>query len=244
MGNFYSNGDSYSRFRPTYPQELFAFINKNVLHKDLAWDCATGNGQAALPLSKEFKKVYATDISANQIQNATTASNIVYAIESATSCSLPDHSADLVTIAQALHWLQPQLFYKEVNRVLKPGGIIAAWTYGLISIDERTDEIIHRFHFDFLRDYWDKERAHVVNNYRDVPFPFNAIPAPEFSIKLIWRLSDLEGYLGTWSAVASYRKGRGDDPVSDVIGQIARFWPMDNLRPVSFPLHLKLGSVV
>jgi hypothetical protein len=42
----------YAQFRPSYPQELFDYILQFVKERGTAWDCATGNGQAASVLIK------------------------------------------------------------------------------------------------------------------------------------------------------------------------------------------------
>ena len=76
--NFSSQSSKYAQFRPAYPSELFDFLNSVAGNKESAWDCGTGNGQVAFELAKTFEKVYATDISQSQIDNAKTALNIFY----------------------------------------------------------------------------------------------------------------------------------------------------------------------
>lgn len=65
--NFSKQSAGYARYRPVYPQELYDFILNNVKSKQVAWDCGTGNGQAAKELAKVFDRVYATDISQNKL---------------------------------------------------------------------------------------------------------------------------------------------------------------------------------
>src|SRR4030095_11116914 len=137
--NFATQSDQYVKFRPTYPDELYQFLLPLVKTKDAAWDCGTGNGQVAQELSKHFKKVYATDISEKQIKNAIQRENIFYKVESAERTSFPDKSFDLITVAQAIHWFDFGAFYKEVERTIKPNGVLAVIGYGLLSIDEDTD---------------------------------------------------------------------------------------------------------
>lgn len=55
INQFYSNSRGYSFVRPLYPENLFEFLNEITPNKDLAWDCATGNGQAAIGLRKYLK---------------------------------------------------------------------------------------------------------------------------------------------------------------------------------------------
>ncbi len=241
--NFSQQSKSYAKHRPVYPQELFDHILSFVPQKILAWDCATGNGQTATVLSKYFERVYATDISKKQIENAVTASNIRYAIEPAEQTSLENNTVDLVTVSQALHWFEFDKFYKEARRVSKKHGIIAVWTYNLLRIDPITDKIIHHYHFDTLDKYWDKERSHVNDSYANIPFPFRQIAAPEFFIKVKWNLENLRGYLNTWSALQQFISVNNYNPVNGIIEEIQQNWPVEELRSVEFPLTIKMGYV-
>ncbi len=144
----------YAKYRPVYPNELFKFVLEQVSHKNLVWDVATGNGQAALALSAFFEKVHASDFSAEQLQHAKPAPNISYHLEAAEHCSLTNESANLVTVATALHWFDKPKFYAEVNRVLKPGGVLFVWSYGGCRISPEIDEVMDEFNFKFLYDYW------------------------------------------------------------------------------------------
>ena len=137
--NFSTHADLYARFRPTYPSALFDFLLSIVPHRKLAWDCATGNGQLAVALASRFDRVVATDLSSNQIGNAVARPNIVYRVERAEHSMVADHSIDLITVGQAIHWFDFDTFYKEVHRVLTPDGIIAVIGYPLPQIDPRVD---------------------------------------------------------------------------------------------------------
>ena len=119
--NFLKQSATYSKYRPDYPKELYEFISSNVKKKQAAWDCGTGNGQAAKELAKIFEKVFATDISQQQIENAGQRENIFYSVEPAEQTTFSHNSFDLVTVAQALHWLRVDDFYTQVKRVAKCG---------------------------------------------------------------------------------------------------------------------------
>ena len=95
----------YAKNRPGYPDELFITLASLCKTHLSAWDCATGNGQCAVSLSKYFKKVFASDGSALQIANSFKRDNIIYRVEQAEQCSLPDAEADIVTVATAIHGL-------------------------------------------------------------------------------------------------------------------------------------------
>src|SRR5690606_3306632 len=106
--------------RPGYPEALFEWLASQCEDRSLAWDCATGSGQAAIALARHFRQVIATDASAEQIANAGTAERVEYRVASAERSGLADESVDLVTVAQALHWFDIAAFHAEVKRVLKP----------------------------------------------------------------------------------------------------------------------------
>lgn len=237
---FSSHAKQYAQFRPVYPTELYDFIYRHVKNYDTVWDCGTGNGQAARALSAQFKKVLATDISAKQIQNAYVAENIFYSIASEQS-SFADSSVDLITVAQAAHWFNMELFSHEAKRVSKPDGIVAVWGYGLLKISPDIDPFISHFYYDVIGPYWDQDRRHIDEHYKNIYFPFQEIQTPAFNISISWTLAELEGYITTWSAVQKYFATHQHHAVPDLIAAIKPHWK-DEPMAVNFPLFLKLGS--
>src|SRR5882724_4468735 len=121
---FSKQAEVYARYRPHYPPELFDYILQFVEQKDQVWDCATGNGQAAVELAKHFKHVFATDISEKQILQAVPRENIEYSVASAESSGLPAASCDLITVAQAYHWFNFETFREEASRVGKKTALV------------------------------------------------------------------------------------------------------------------------
>lgn len=254
---FSAQSKEYASSRPTYPRALFEFIVGLVDEKTLAWDCATGNGQAALVLADYFKEVIASDISARQLENAQQKSNIKYQIFSAENTPLKDNSVDLITIAQALHWFDFDRFYSEARRVLRKrkdgkigegGGIIAAWAYGLHTISPEVDKVTHQLYEDVLGDkYWPPERKYVEERYETIPFPFEQIPAPEFQIQLSWNLSELVNYYRSWSSVQKFIEKNKYDPISEVSSSLEYGWggknKVDVKRKVVWPLYVKIGKI-
>ena len=171
---------------------LFEFLAGLVGHRNLAWDCATGNGQAAVVLSEYFEQVTASDASKEQIENAESRKNIRYEVFPAERTNIADSSVDLIIIAQAIHWFDLDHFYKEAKRVLTKGvnggscsSVIAAWAYGLHSVSKEIDKITYFLYEDILGPYWPKERKIVENKYQDIPFPFQEIETPAFHIELV-----------------------------------------------------------
>src|SRR6187399_2214683 len=170
---FSKQADLYARYRPTYPKELYEYILSFVKEKNTAWDCATGNGQAAVVLASHFKKVIATDISAAQIEKAIKKENIEYSVCAAESTPFADNTFDLVTVAQAYHWIKWEDFRKEVIRVCKPGAVIAVWMYyNHNTHDEKVTAAVRNFHATITKPYWDYERRYVEEKYETVEFDY------------------------------------------------------------------------
>ncbi|MFD2514113.1 class I SAM-dependent methyltransferase [Pontibacter locisalis] len=241
--NFSGHAADYAKYRPTYPHELIAHLVALAPSHTLAWDCATGNGQVAGMLSEYFASVVATDISEQQLRNAPQLLNIQYLIEPAEHTSLSTSSVDLIVVAQAVHWFEFELFYKEAKRVLKPQGVLALIGYGLIRIDSSVDKVIERLYDGILSSYWDVERRYIDENYRTIPFPFTELEVPHFTMTSTWTLEQLIGYLNTWSAVKHYEKQHQENPVGLVEQELRQAWGNDPHKTVSFEIISRVGKV-
>lgn len=240
---FSTQSDIYARYRPTYPAEMIDYILQFVHERDAAWDCATGNGQAALLLANHFRKVYATDISERQLSNAVKNDKIVYSTSAAEETSFPDKLFDLVTVAQGYHWFDFDKFEKEVHRVMKPSGVVAIWGYALVKADnEKIDDLIKAFYKDTVGRYWDPERKYVDDHYTTVPFPYGELPGRSFTINVEWTITDLAGYLNTWSSVQHYIRENSHDPVDPFIKELEKTGVPGKLK-FQFPVFLRLGRV-
>jgi len=245
IDHFAKVATTYASHRPTYPPELFTWLAEITPQRNMAWDCATGTGQAATALADHFGQVWATDASGSQIAASTPCPGVAYHTAPAYNSGLPDQSVDLVTVAQALHWFDLDSFYTEVRRVLKPGGLLAVWTYGVFRTvggnSDQVQNLLDRFYYDTVGPCWPPERRHVENSYADLAFPFIEIPSPSFDMAVDWTLDDLAGYLRSWSATSRYRELHGIDPVSVLEEQqLASLWGAKRRR-VIWPLSIKVG---
>ena len=242
---FSKQSDLYARYRPTYPKDLYEYILSFVKEKNTVWDCATGNGQAAVVLADHFKKVIATDISAAQIEKATLKENIEYLVCPAESTLFADNTFDLVTVAQAYHWLKWKEFKKEVVRVCKPEAIIAIWTYNRNKIgDKKIDDTIFSFYENVTKPFWDYERKYVEELYKTVEFDYELLPVKDFETTLNWQREDMIGYISSWSAIQKYIKVNGNSPIPIIEEEINKLWPKGEVKKVNFPIYLRLGRVV
>ncbi|MDQ3194574.1 MAG: class I SAM-dependent methyltransferase [Bacteroidota bacterium] len=155
-------------------------------------------------MSEYFKEVIALDASEAQINSAHRVSNVEYKIAKAEATGLGDKSADLVTIATAIHWMETDLFYTEARRILKDDGVIAVWTYSTkCEIDSETDNLINGFSEKVLNEHWDPDIKKVWN-FEEIEFPFIRIPAPDFKIRRVWTLEEFLNYIFTWSSLQKY----------------------------------------
>ncbi|HEX7342819.1 MAG TPA: class I SAM-dependent methyltransferase [bacterium] len=241
--HFSGHAGDYAQHRPHYPSELFAYLASIAPDRRLAWDCGTGNGQAALELAKYFELVHATDASPQQIAQAFEHERIKYAVESAESVSLPSGAADLVTVAVAVHWFDFDKFYAEVKRVLKPGGVLAVWTYHLPEIEPAIDAVLQHYYGQVLAAYWPERIQYLHERYRTLPFPFAEIAPPEFIAGADWDLQRLSGFLDSWSASRKYLQVNHRHPLREVAGALMSAWGEPELnRRIRWPLHLRIGK--
>lgn len=241
--HFSTQSKDYAVHRPDYPDELVAWLAQLVPRHALAWDCGCGNGQAACQLAPRFAQVLGTDPSVRQLRHARRASHVVYAAAQAEACPVASTRVDLVAVAQALHWFDLERFYAEVRRVLSPDGVIAAWCYGEVSVDPVVDTIVGHFYNGIVGPYWPPQRRHVEQGYRDLPFPFVETMAPPFEMAHQWTADDLVAYIGTWSATQRFVSATGTDPLPPLRQALAAAWPDAAMRRVTWPLHLRVGTL-
>jgi SAM-dependent methyltransferase len=244
--HFSGHAADYAKHRPGYPAELFDWLASLTPAHDCVWDCGTGNGQAAVALAQYFGRVVATDLSAEQVARGEPHERVEYRVATAEASGLADASCDLVTVAQALHWFDHARFNAEATRVLRPGGVVAAWTYTLLQarIDARVNAMVADFNANVVGAYWPPERKWVDLGYRGIPFPFDEIAAPAFEIRLEWTRADLLAYLRTWSSTQRCLKATGVDPTLALGERLTACWPdAAEKKSIVWPLALRVGRV-
>lgn len=240
--HFSGHADRYQQFRPDYPPELLRFLASAAPDWETAWDCATGSGQAAAGLAAHFVRVIATDASFQQLSSAVGPSNVAYLQSLAEQTPLRDASVSLTTVAQALHWFDLDRFYAEVRRVLRPGGLIAVWTYSRVSGGAPDfDAVLDDFFFNKVGAFWPPERRHVDVGYSSLPFPFERLKTPSFEIRIQADIDWMLGYMRTWSACQRYLKARGRDPVTEREASLRRAWGRRKRRQLRWKMPLLLG---
>lgn len=233
----------YARFRPRYPAALFAYLASLVSQEALAWDCATGSGQAAVALAEHLPRVVATDASAEQIAHTEPHPRVEYRVAAAERSELGAASVELITVAQALHWFDLPAFYAEAARVLRPGGVLAVWCYGeMVLPSTALQHALDRFYSETVGPYWPAERRLVEEGYGSLPLPFIELSAPPFIMEMRTSMDGLLGYLGTWSATQRYVQATGRDPVPELGREVAIHWGDSQAqRAIRWPLSLRVG---
>ena len=242
--HFSGHAQDYARYRPDYPAALYHFLANTAKRRELAWDCGTGSGQAALGLAAHFDRVIATDPSAEQIQNAARHEKINYLVAAAEQTEIPSQSVDLITAAQAAHWFDMPRFSQEARRVLKPDGLLALWCYGLTRINPVIDRIVAHYYKNVVGPYWPPERRYIDEKYQTLAFPFTELSTPSIHMQAEWDLSEFTGYLATWSAAQRFQKEHRRNPLDSVRGFLATGWGAPQARrTVRWLLHLRIGRV-
>ena len=235
--HFSGHAAAYAQARPTYPAELYAWLAGLCHKRDRAWDCATGNGQAARGLGAHFAQVIATDASETQLASATATDGVRFHAARAERSGLATGSVDLVTVAQALHWFDLADFFAEAGRVLKPGGVLAAWCYGVCQVSADTDRLVHKA-YDALGPWWPPERIIVERGYSDIEFPWPLLEAPVFAMTMRWDAGAMLAYLDTWSATQRCRAATGNDPLAVLRDELPAAWGT-GVRTVTWPLFIR-----
>jgi SAM-dependent methyltransferase len=239
--HFSKQAADYAIFRPGYPQELFDYLGSIAPSRQLAWDCGTGSGQAAVGLASMFLRVIASDASEKQIANAQRNERVTYRVAPAENSGFKSETIDLIMVAQALHWFDLDRFYAEARRVLKSDGVLAASAYNLLHIDPAIDETVNRYYYEVVGPFWPPERD-LVEQFADLPFPFHEIEPPKFEMTAHWNLNHLVGYLRTWSSTQRFITVKGTDPLQQIIHQLRDAWGApEQIRKTIWPLALRVG---
>lgn len=134
LTQFDRKGNSYKKYRPTYPEEVFAVLtfNQIITSESIVADIGSGTGIFTMQLQPWVQSVYAIepneDMRTKAESNFRTRTTIHSICATAENTTLPDQSVDCVTVAQAFHWFDRDVFKKECQRILKPNGhVVLIW---------------------------------------------------------------------------------------------------------------------
>mmetsp|Transcript_79538 Transcript_79538/g.221178 ORF Transcript_79538/g.221178 Transcript_79538/m.221178 type:complete len:332 (+) Transcript_79538:139-1134(+) len=238
--------NAYAAYRPTYPPALYDAIDafaREAWAKTgaeggaeppmrLVFDIGCGTGQATKVLGERYPsaRVVGTDVSAAQVAAAgASPPNVEYTVATAEGMDAAEGSVDLVTVAQALHWFQLDVFYAACRRALRPAGVLAVWGYETPVFGQAAaDAVLVDLHDNVLGEHWAPGRWHIVNAYADLmpdprTHPFAEVRRLQGSSSGIvceraMPMPAIMGYLRSWSAYATLRREHPEreDPLVEV----------------------------
>ncbi len=241
--HFSGVADAYASARPEYPDALYDAIAAVVPVSATVWEPGCGSGQATRGLAARFARVHATDPSAQQLAlhwAKRLPGNVTVAVEPGESTALADGSVQLVAVAQALHWFDREAFFAECDRVLAPGGVLAAWGYPDFIVPDGMEAAVAAYRA-VIEPHWPPERIHIDTSYAGYDWPFPALAAPELSLQANWTLPRFIGYLSSNSARARCLAASGIDPVEQHGPALAVAWgDPESTRTIRWPLFLHL----
>jgi len=231
--------EAYSKGRLSYPSTLFDHLAGYCEERELAWDCATGSGQAVPELARRFRRVVATDISSELLSRAEKLPNVTYAKAPAESCGIAGGSVDLATVAQAIHWLDLGAFWAELRRVLRPRGVFAFWGYNWPEVNDRVDSVLGRLRL-VLQPFWPGRSAVLHSGFRGLEAPFARLASPGFAIEASWTRADYLAHIQSWSAVRYCREAGRETILSDFQSQLSDVWREEERHRARWPLLLQV----
>lgn len=244
----------YAAYRPRYPPALADALAALTPCHDLAWDAGCGNGQLSILLAAHFSRVVATEPSDAQLGEALPHPRVAYRRAKAEERVLDAASVDLAVAAQAAHWFDWPRYVAEVERVTRPGALVALVSYGILHVDPAgrsesvplhsggpADALVARYYHDDVGPFWPPEREHVENGYRDLVWPWPTVEAPVIAMTAEWTREELLGYLATWSATVKMLEVNGPAAYQRLGHDLARVWADDERRTVSWPLTIRLA---
>lgn len=231
----------YAAVRPAYPEALIDWVAQAAPARERVWDCGTGNGQAAVQLAERFTQVEASDLSAAQIAHAKAHPRVRYLAQPAEATDYPDQAFDAVCVAQALHWFDMARFTPELDRVLRPGGLFAAWGYDGFSVSPSFDAVLRSTVLDVVDAFWAPQNRLLWEGYRSVPLPYPDIAVPRIHMPVRADLAGVIAYLKSWSAVRLYSEAHSDAFLHAAAAAMLPVWGSapDQVQVLDFRFHLR-----
>ncbi len=241
---FSEGAENYAKHRPTYPDECAKALAALCPNNNLAIEVGCGTGQFSHCLAEQFEKVIATDLSGEQIRQAIPNHKITFKCEPAEKISVDDNSASLIIAAQAAHWFDLPVFYKEAKRVAVNDAIIALLSYGILNIEGEANERFQKFYWDEIHSFWAPDRKHVETGYKDFDLPFSELALPPINIICHWDFNQLIGYIKTWSAMKTLKAEGADHIFDKFYNDMKDIWDEPEQRKtITWPISSRVGRI-
>jgi SAM-dependent methyltransferase len=124
----------YDRYRPRPPAVLLEWLPRlaGVERPALVVDLGSGTGlstRAWAGRAVAIVGVEPNDEMRRHAEQGTRAAGVRYLPGSSYATGLDDACADVVTCSQSLQWMGPERTFREVARILRPGGVFCAYQY-------------------------------------------------------------------------------------------------------------------
>lgn len=245
MTNWFDRGgNGYAHYRPHYPAALAAWLAQQVGGRRLALDVGCGSGQLTRLLAPHFARVIGIDPSRSQLAHAEVPAGVPLLCAAAERLPLAPACADLITVAQAAHWLDLPAFYAEARRVARPGAVLALITYDTLQLEPALNARFQHFYAAEVGPYWPPQRRLVETGYATLAFPFAEFAVPAMALREHWNLAQFFGYVSTWSAVRRLHEAGQGAVLLRFERELRALWgDPARVRPMLWPLHLRIGHV-
>ena len=198
----------YSKFRYVFPKKLVSEIMKLLDNKKpCLWvDVACGPGNSTEQIFGNAEKIIGIDISPDQIRYAKEGNkhpNVSFDVGSCYEIPAADVSVDVITVIQAVHYFDIPKFLKEVDRALKPGGVLGLCkmaTPGTCISSPTFEKGVNALQAHFFKDYGISESMKIwINDYIDIETLYEPRYEFRFSENIQKSYSDLIDVYSTFS---------------------------------------------
>jgi len=227
----------YRLVRPEHPKQIsenvVAFLREKYSGPlAQAIDVGCGSGLSSCHLVSHFDRVLGVDPSLAMVKEARKSfplAGLQFQTGGAEQLPHPDNSAQLVIAGRAIHYFKQDDFFKEVDRVLCPGGVVAYYSVHFPTVlEEQVDKLWWDvLDSDQLAPYWPTNPGdgHTIGarNRRDYYVKF--IPAPYSETRMDESVSydrqvtlaTLAQELDTYSAAVKQRESRGNEVANKMV---------------------------
>lgn len=246
---------AYSEFCPVYPRQVETTLTTYMRSErssgfNTALDVACSSGQSTFRLCNEFENVIGLDISQTRIEQAEQkkkyqeVENVKFMVGDAHHLPIESSSMDLLTCANAWHWLNAEVFYAEAKRVLKPRGCIAVYGHGVrVEDNQRIKNAFDTFHAElFQYDCFAEQNLHVLNNYASVSLPFLNTQRIELEFS---QKSSIDTLLCLFSSISMYNSYCQKYPENTLLQKIRANYEREDdkceVETFTFPCFVIMG---